>query len=155
VITAGIGFLCIIPLLCAMVPLIWIIALILEQAQPAIVLEDLGMLDGFKQGWQIVKSNVGPMIVMALILGVGSLIIGVIVALPIIIAVVPLVIGAGSFSESLTPVYIALACCAVYLPVLIFFNGVLTAYIQSVWTLTYLRLTKPKVDTPVFVEANA
>lgn len=155
VITAGIGFLCIIPLLCVMVPLSWVIALILEQAQPAIVLEDLGMLDGFKRGWQIVKSNVGPMIVMALILGVGSVIIGLIIAIPIILAVVPLIIGAGSLRESLTPVYIALACCAVYLPLLIFFNGVLTAYIQSVWTLTYLRLTKPKEDAPILVEANA
>lgn len=156
VLTAGIGFLCIIPLLCVMVPLSWLIALILEQAQPAIVLEDLGMLDGFKRGWQIVKSNAGPMIVMALILGIGSVVIGLIIAIPIILAVVPLIImGAGSLRESLTPVYIALACCAVYLPVLIFFNGVLTAYIQSVWTLTYLRLARPKEDIPVLFEANA
>lgn len=155
VLTAGIGFLCIIPLLCVIVPLSWVFALILEQAQPAIVLEDLGMLDGFKRGWQIVKSNAGAMIVMALILGVGSVILSVVVALPIFIAVVPLVMGAGSLRESLTPVYIFLACCALYMPVLIFFNGVLTAYIQSAWALTYLRLAKPREDAPVFVEANA
>lgn len=155
VITAGIGFLCIIPLLCVLVPLSWVVALILEQAQAAIVLEDLGMLDGLKRGWQIVKSNVGPIIVMALILGISGAIIGVIVALPIIIAVVPLIIGAESLRESLTPVYISLACCAVYLPVIIFFNGIITAYIQSAWTLTYLRLARPKEEAPVIIEANA
>jgi hypothetical protein len=155
VITAGIGFLCIIPLLCVLVPLSWVVAIILEQAQAAIVLEDLGMLDGLKRGWQIVKSNVGPMVVMALILGIGGAIIGVVIALPLIVAVVPLMMGAASLQESLTPIYISLACCAVYMPILIFFNGIITAYIQSAWTLTYLRLTKPKEDAPVMIEANA
>ncbi len=155
VVTAGIGFLCVIPLLCVLVPLSWVIALILEQAQPAIVLEDLGMVDGFKRGWQIVKNNAGPIIIMALILAIGGGIIAVIVALPLLIAVVPLVIGAGSLQQSLTPLYIALACCAVYMPVLIFFNGVLTAYIQSAWALTFMRLAKPKEEAPVIIEANA
>ena len=155
IVTAGIGFICIIPLLCILIPIGLVIAAVLEQAQPSIVLEDLGMLDGFKRGWEIAKSNIGPMVILSLILGIGSGIIGLIIALPIIIAVVPLIIGAGSLRETLTPVYIFLACCAVYLPVLIFFNGVLTAYVQSVWALTYLRLTKPQEDAPIFVEANA
>jgi hypothetical protein len=153
--TAGIGFVCLLPIFCLLIPVGWILSLVIEQAQAAIVLEDLGMLDGFKRGWQIVKSNVMPLIILSLILGIGGAIIGVIVALPIIIAVVPLILGAGTLRESLAPVYISLACCAVYLPVLIFFNGVLTAYIQSVWALTYLRLAKPKEDAPVVVEANA
>ncbi len=155
VITAGIGFLCIIPLICILVPVGWVVALILEQAQAAIVLEELGMLDGLKRGWQIVKSNVGPIIVMGLILGIGGFIVGIVFALPVIIAVVPLVVGVAALRESLTPLYIALACCAVYMPILIFFNGVLTAYLQSAWTLTFMRLTKPKEEAPVIIEANA
>lgn len=155
VITAGIGFLCILPLLCIMVPLGWVIMVVIEQAQTAIVLEDLNMLDGFKRGWQIVKANAVPMIVMALILAVGGGVIGVIVALPIIIAVIPLIIGMAALRESLTPLYIAAACCVVYLPVLLFFNGLLTAYIQTAWTLTYLRLTQPKEEAPLMIEANA
>lgn len=155
IVTAGIGFLCIIPLLCIMIPLGWVVTVIIEQAQNAIVLEDLGILDGLKRGWEIVKSNAVPMIIMGLILAVGGGILGVIVALPIIIAVIPLVIGATALRESLTPLYIAAACCVAYFPVLIFFNGLLTAYIQTSWTLTYLRLTQPKEEAPVMIEANA
>ncbi len=155
VVTAGIGFVCLLPIFCILVPVGWVLLIVIEQAQAAIVLEDLGMLDGFKRGWQIVKSNAGPMIVMALILGIGSAIISVVVALPIIIAVIPLVIGAGALRQSLTPLYIALACCAAYMPVLIFFNGVVTAYIQSAWALTFMRLATPKENTPVIIEANA
>ncbi|HQX02273.1 MAG TPA: hypothetical protein PLQ94_09200 [Anaerolineales bacterium] len=155
IVTAGIGFLCLIPLLCIMVPLSWVVMAIIEQAQNAIVLEDLNMLDGFKRGWEIVKANAVPIIIMMLILGIGSGIIGVIIALPIIIAVVPAVIGMAVSQQTLTPFYIAAACCVAYFPVLLFFNGVLTAYIQASWTLTYLRLVKPQEEAPVIIEANA
>ena len=154
-ITAGVGFICVLPIICLLVPIGWVVSIIIEQAQPAIVLEDLGMLDGFKRGWQIVKSNVGPMIIMALILGIGGAIVGVIVAMPLIIAFVPIIVGMDSLRESLTPLYIALACCLAYMPVLIFFNGILTAYIQSAWALTYMKLAQPREDAPIIIEANA
>lgn len=154
--TAGVGLLCLLPLICLLIPIAIAISIVIEQAQAAIVIEDLGVMDGLKRGWEIARSNIGPVIVMALILGIGGGIVGTIISLPLILAVVPIVIGAGSLRESLTPVYIALACCVVYFPVLLFFNGILSAYIQSVWTLTYMRLTaKPKEEAPVFVEADA
>jgi hypothetical protein len=156
---AGFGFVglfaCLIPFLCILIPISWVLSIIIEQAQAAIVLEDLGIVDGFKRGWQIVKSNVGPVIVMSLILGIGGGIIGAIVAVPIIIAVIPMIIGMGTLRESLMPIYIALACCLAYMPVLIFLNGVLTAYIQSAWTLTFMQLASPKENAPIAIEANA
>jgi hypothetical protein len=158
IVTAGIGFVCLIPILCLLVPVGWVVSVIIEQAQVAIVLEDLSMIDGFKHGWQIVKTNPIPMVVMALILGVGGAIVGVIVSMPIILAVLPIIVGMGTLRESLTPVYIALACCLAYMPVLIFLNGVLTAYIQSAWALTYMKLShpeQPKDDAPILIEANA
>jgi hypothetical protein len=155
VFTAGVGFLCLLPLICILIPISWVIMVILEQAQPALVIENLGMWDGFKRGWEIVKTNAVNFILLSLVLLIGGAIIGFIIALPIVFAVVPLVLGANSLNESMTPVYIALACCALYLPILYLFNSVLTAYIQSAWMLTYLRLTKPGDETPVFAEANA
>ena len=49
--TAGIGLLCLVPLICVLVPVGWVVNVILEQAQAAIVAEDLTMFDGFKRGW--------------------------------------------------------------------------------------------------------
>lgn len=155
VFTAGVGFICILPLLCILIPISWVLAVVMAQAQPAIVLENLGILAGLKRGWQIVKTNVVNFIVLALVVGIGGVIIGIVIALPIILSVLPIFIGMNTLNESLTPVYIALACCALYLPVIIFLNGILTAYIQSVWTLTFLRLTNSPEDAPVFVEGNA
>ncbi len=154
-VTMGIGFICILPLLCILVPISWVLAVVMEQAQPAIVLENLGIVDGLKRGWQIVKTNAVSIIILAVILAVGGAIIGIIIALPIILAALPIFIGAGTLGESYAPIYFALACFALYLPVMIFLNGILTAYIQSAWTLTYLRLTKPREAALVYFEGNA
>jgi hypothetical protein len=158
VLTAGVGFVCVLPIICLLVPIGWVLSVIVEQAQAAIVLEDLSMVDGFKRGWQIVKTNPIPMVVMAIILGIGGAIIGLIVSLPLIIAVLPVIIGMGLLRESMTPAWIALACCLAYMPVLILFNGVLTAYIQSAWALTFVKLSQPAQpndDAPIIIEANA
>jgi hypothetical protein len=157
---AGVGvitaFACLIPLICVLIPVAWVVSAIIEQTQAAIVLENLGIMDGLKRGWEIIKSNPVQIIVMFLILGIGGAIVGLIIALPIILAFVPLLMGLGALRQSsFTPLYISLACCAVYVPVLIFLNGILTAYIQSAWTLTFMKLATPTENTPIIIEANA
>jgi len=154
IITAGIGFLCILPLLCILIPISWGVMVVIEQANAAIVLEDLGIGDGLRRGWEVVKANIGTMILMALILFIGSAVVGIVLAIPLIVAVVPLVIGSAAGVER-TPLLIFGVCCAVYLPILLILNGILTAYIQSAWTLTFMRLTKPQDNAPIVLEANA
>jgi hypothetical protein len=156
IITAGIGFICIIPLLCLLIPMSWAVMVVIEQANAAIVLEDLGIGDGLRRGWEVVRSNIGTMILMALILFIGAAVVGIVLAIPLIITVVPLAIGmaAGADRPALW-IWIIGACCAVYLPILLILNGILTAYIQSAWALTYMRLAKPQDNAPVVLEANA
>jgi len=158
ILTAGIGFICILPLLCLLIPISWAVMVVIEQANAAIVLEDLGIGDGLRRGWEVVRANVGTMILMALILFIGSAVVGIVLAIPFIVAVVPLVIGSVAAGDGNQPAlwfWIVGACCAVYLPILLILNGVLTAYVQSAWTLTYMRLTKPQDNAPIVLEANA
>ncbi len=158
VLTAGIGFVCIIPLLCIFIPVAWAFSLILEQAQVAMVVEDLGMLDGLKRGWEIFKSDVGGVIVLALILGVASFFIGLIIILPIILAVLPMIISTSTLrSVSSVPAgtWITLACCVLYFPILLTLSGILTSYTKTAWVLTYLDLTKPTENNPIVLQADA
>ncbi|MBN2116681.1 MAG: hypothetical protein JW730_08925 [Anaerolineales bacterium] len=150
VFTAGI---CLIPLICILVPVLWGVAVVIEQANVAIVLEDLGIGDGLRKGWEVVRAHAGPMVLMALILFIGSGVVGVVIALPAMIAMVPFILGAAS--NNANPVWIGIACCVVYFPILLVLNGVITAYVQTAWALTYLRLTKPQSNAPVILEANA
>ncbi|MFN8401151.1 MAG: hypothetical protein U0X74_14135 [Anaerolineales bacterium] len=158
--TAGIGLACLLPLICLLVPVGWAVNVILEQAQAAIVAEDLGIVESFKRGWEIAKSDIVGMIVLSLVLGIGGGIIGVIIAIPVIIAVVPLAIGMATNNfqmGSSIPVtaWISLACCGLYFPVLLVLNGILTAYTKTSWALSYLQLNKPKENSPILAQDNA
>jgi hypothetical protein len=155
VVTAGIGFLCLLPLFCLLLPVGWAVGLIVEQANRAIVLEDRSMLDGFKRGWEILKGNPGALIVMSLILFGISLVVGFVIALPILITVIPAAFAfAMNEGRSLTPLYIAAAALCLFAPVSWLLNGILNTFVQSAWTLTWMRLTRSpdSLEKPVFAE---
>lgn len=147
--TAGIAYICLLPIICILFLLGWVIAVVVEQANVAIVLEDLGMGAGFRRGWEIVRSNIGPALIMALILGVIALIVGMILAIPILGVVFPTVASYRSNTENAGPLVFMSICLCFYLPIAIFLQGIVVSYIQSAWALTYMRLTnKPAMGTP-------
>jgi hypothetical protein len=158
VLTAGVALLCLLPLICLFIPIGFAVGIIIEQANRAIVLEDLGILDGLKRSWEITRANVWTLIVMGLILFGITAVLGIVIALPIFIVVLPTIFAfAMGEGQSFNPLYVALACICLYAPVSWVLNGILTTYTQSAWTLTYLRLTsKPETpEAPVFAESNA
>jgi hypothetical protein len=162
-ITLGVGFLCLIPLICLLVPALILLGIVVQQAETAIVIENLGLQDGLRRGWEVFRQNLGPMLLMWLILLVIAIIVGVVIALPVLIVVIPAAIAFGfanaGFTEAVNAPTLALTiaavCFCVYLPVLLVLNGILTAYLQSAWTLTYLRLTRPKSETLIESPAPA
>ncbi len=150
VLTLGIGLICFIPLLCVLVIILWFAGLVVELSQVAIVTENLGIMDGLRRGWEVFKRNIGPVLIMWLILAVISFVVGLVIIIPVLVAVLPGVIAfAAANAQSSTPtiwgpLLLSLACCVVYFPFLLVLNGILTAYLWSAWTLTFMRLTKPK-----------
>jgi hypothetical protein len=143
--TLGVGFLCLIPLICIFVPLFWLLNLVVEQANIAIVVEDVGIFDGLRRAWEIFKTNLGSILVMGLILSLGvNLIAGFIIALPLAFIVSPAIIGAIAGTDQTIGggLLIAALCFVAYLPVLLILSGALRSYIESAWTLTFLRLTR-------------
>jgi hypothetical protein len=154
--TLGMALLCFIPLICLLVPVSWLISILLEQSIIAIVVEDIGMIEGLQRGWRVCKQNPWQLILMGIILAIGGGIIGFILSIPAILALLPLIIPfiSGSMKSLTTVATISLLCCCLYLPFLYLLSGILTAYIQSSWTLTFLRLsgkTSPEPFTPVEV----
>jgi hypothetical protein len=146
-----IGLVCLIPLICLLVPIGWFVSVLTEQANIAIVTENLSLMDGLKRGYEVLRANLGPMIVMWLILVLGvSLVGGLIIGIPIALIVGPAVIGAFSGNETALGggLLVTGLCLVAYLPVMIVANGILQSFIRSAWTLTYLRLTgkRPAVE---------
>ena len=168
VITLGIGLICLIPLFCVLLLALWFASLVIQFAEMAIVIENLSIMDGVRRGWDVVKRNVGPVLIMWLILAVIGFVAALVIAIPILATVVPAAIAfAAANSQTASPNYapliFALICFAAYFPFLLVLNGILAAYLQSAWTLTYLRLTAAKAlaepkenpESPIVPAPNA
>ena len=142
--------------LCLLVPVMWVIGMIVRQAENAIVLEDLGILAAVTRGWEVFKANLVPIILMTILLAVIGFAVGIAIAIPVLAVVLPamftFIMGEA---QSWTPLMIAGACLVAYIPVSMIANGILITYTESAWTLTYLRLTAKPVEPVILPEANA
>jgi hypothetical protein len=146
VFTFGLGALCIVPLICILIPIGIFISLIVQLAGISIVIEDAGILEGLQRGWAVVRDNLGQVIIMGLILvigvyGIASFIIG----LPFLFILSPALLGAifqqGGAENLLQGGLLVSALCFLgYLPVLLVLAGIVRSYYESAWTLTYMRL---------------
>lgn len=148
-----VGFICLIPLACLLVPIGWLISILIEQANNAIVLENLGIMQGLQRGWQVIRDNLGSIIVMGLILSIGVSLIGsLIIGLPLAALIIPAVLAATTQSNQAMWSALAVAGIGflVYLPFLLVLSGILRSYIESAWTLTYLRLTRRPAAAEVY-----
>jgi len=108
------------------------------------MVENVGNSEGLRRGWDVVKSNLGPMVALASILLVGlGLIAGFIIGLRLIFIMAPVFVGAISDSKDLfrTGFFVASICFCLYMPVVILLSGVLRANISSAWKLTYVRFS--------------
>ena len=142
--------------ICLLIPLSIVINLVVRQAENAIVLEEMSVLPSISRGWEVFRNNLGPIILMAIILAVIGFAVGFIIAIPIFIVVVPAIIAfAAGEAQNWTPLALASVCICLYIPISLLLNGIAIAFTESAWTLTYLRLTKPPVSEPVVLpEAN-
>jgi hypothetical protein len=143
VVTFGIALFCLVPLCCLMIPLMWAVGVILEQAYIAIVVEERGIADGLSRGWEVVKAHWEPMLVMSVILIFGGMILMLILSVPMFLVMFPLffMLGLTGGSNMTAPLVIGGICFLMYLPILILAGGIIKAYVQSAWTLTFLRVT--------------
>ncbi len=142
--TLGLFALCLLPLICLLIPVMWAVYVVIEQANVALVVENTGIIEAIKRGWQVVWRNIGSMIVMSLILILGvSLVGGIIIGLPLIIVAAPAIAGfaAGTSVAIRNGLIVSGLFFIIYLPFLLILSGILRGYTSSAWTLTYLRLT--------------
>lgn len=131
------GFLC-----CGMI----ILGIVLEQirvyGERAAILEDLGWIEAFKRGWQVLKENLGPTIIFWLIFLAIGIVIFVIsfaiiaaLAAPFLLLLLPSV-DPGTW-------LIVPACFAGLVMVIVFtlIKSVVTTFSSATWTLAYREMT--------------
>lgn len=119
------------------------IGMIIQQAQNAMIIEELGISASLMRGWEILKKGLGHIILIAFIILVVVVIASILIALPILAVVIPSMLSfVLSGANSAQPLIIAGLCLVAYLPIAFMANGALSTYTQAVWTLTYLQLSE-------------
>ncbi len=152
----GAFLLVIISMCCCMLPFTIVLGLYSQQVNRSITVEDRRVIDSLARGWQVFSKNIVILLIIAVVIFIGGFLVGVIIALPVILLMVPLmesfVRGNITSWQPFMAVGVFILC---YSPLAWLISGILTTFTESVWTLTYLRLIKPKEEAPVFIEANA
>lgn len=141
---------------CCMVPVSVALGLYHFQVKRAITVDNLGVFAALARGWQVLSKNIIILLIIGVVIFIAGFIIGLIVMLPLILLFVPLMQALIQGNITSWRPFIAVGIFSIcYSPIAWLIGGILMTYTESVWTLTYLRLTKPKEEAPVFVEGNA
>jgi hypothetical protein len=141
--TMGIGLFCLFPIICILVPVFIAYSVYLQISNVSYVVDGLEAVEAIRKGWEVFRANLGNIIVMALVLFVGGILVGVVLAIPFVFIAAPIFVGIMT-GEQETGFLISALCLVVALPVLIALNGVLQAYIHSAWTLAYQQMAPGK-----------
>jgi hypothetical protein len=114
--------------------------------QIALVVEELDIVTAFQRAWEVLRSKLGEVAVMGLILGVGGFVAGLILAIPFFLMALPLVTGLilDTDMSSIAGLSITVFGILLYLPILLVAGGIMRTFITGSWTLTYRSLIEAK-----------
>jgi hypothetical protein len=156
--TFGIAALCTIPLFILTIPLVILVYALMEQAISAVLVDDLGFSSALQRAWELVKKNLGVMALLSIILYLGATVISMIITAPMMMPMFGFLFNMGSEPdfESIDRLFRNMTVWMLALsPLYALLQGILLAYMQSVWTLTYMRLTRSFNREPVSGIAGA
>ncbi|MEX1247305.1 MAG: hypothetical protein WEA61_02385 [Anaerolineales bacterium] len=142
ILTLGIGLLCLIPLVCLLIPIGIAYGVYIEMANISLVRDRQGVGLALSRAWQVFRDHLGPLAGMAIILILGGLVVGAILAAPFLAIFAPAFIALigpdpQAVGPALTTTFILLL---IAIPIYLLIGGIITSYVQSAWTLTYVQL---------------
>jgi hypothetical protein len=116
--SAEVGIIIVI-LLCCIGPIALFLGILRNFAERAAMLENLGVVDSYKRGWDVLRTNLGEAILLFLVqIGIG------------IVAAILLFV----------PGLILVVCCFLW-PLLLVIQGAVNAFVSGLWTLAWRTWT--------------
>ncbi|MBN1303390.1 MAG: hypothetical protein JXA13_03070 [Anaerolineales bacterium] len=156
--TFGLGMVCMMPLMLLLIPVGMLIFSLYELAWSGILADELGVMESLRKAWELAKSNFGPIALTCIIIYLVSMVVGSIISVPMMILFLKFPFVMMDVTNSASPdamfammqdlsnsmIFWSLAL----LPVYAVLYGVFIPFMQTLWTLTYLRLTGQEPQTP-------
>ncbi len=135
---------CIIPLVCV----VFLLSIVLNQVrlygERAAMLEGLGWIDAFRRGWRVLRTHLGPTIILWLVFLVIGLVFGAIALAGFMAVIAPVLFTAGiTNGREWTLIPLCGGGLLLFL-VLAFVSSILGTFTSAVWTLAYRALVGPR-----------
>ena len=129
------------PLFCLLIPIGWILSVLGELSNTALIGEGLGVFASISRGWKLMWKKVGSVILISLLLFVVQIAAGILLGIPAALLVIPFV-GGALVSRSLVVVGVGFAVLILVLILIGWFvSSIFHAYGGSLWVITFRRLT--------------
>ncbi len=140
---------------CGSILLAFVLAQIRLYAERAAMLEGLDWISAFKRGWQVLKDNLGPTIVLWLIFLVIGLIVGAVIVGPMFALMIPFLAMVGGRDPV---VWVIIPICfggLLWVILIALISSVVQTFTSATWTLAYRQLTGAAVLPPVTAAGEA
>jgi len=157
-VTAGIGFVCLMPFYLLLYPVMIVLYGFIEESQAAVVVDDLGVVNSIKRGWGLVKANFWRILLISLIVYFGITILSSIVMMPLMMPFffIPFFIENQQFEFTPQTMMLIMGAFAVlFIPIMALVQGITITFMKATYTLAYLRLTRSAKPNAELQEATA
>ncbi len=142
--TAGIGFLCAVPLFLLFIPVGLVGYLLFSLSMTALIAEDGSVIEAIQSAWNTLKEKFWPLVLMTIILYMLQFGIGILIAIPMNIIQFALVIpiSMNNTNPDLMLRYFGIFM-AIFLPLSSILQGFGLTYVNSAWMLSWLEASAP------------
>ncbi len=155
VLTAGVGFLCIQPLILLTYPLMLVVYGGVEEALAALIADNLDIFASIQRGWELLKARFWSIFLLSFIVYFAVAVLNMLVVLPFMLPFFfsPFVLRDTADMRNL--MLLAGGISLLLVPVTALVQGVGITFQKAAYAITYLRLTRPKADVSIVSETNA
>lgn len=155
IVTLGVGAMCLGPLSMLIYPAMYAAVIWMEMAMNGIIVDDLPLMEAAGKGWQVLRNNLLPIVLTALIVYFG---IGILTGAVLLPVMAPLFLAPIGFSDSdagWVILVISIVSTLIFIPLFTILSGWAMIFTKSTWVLTYLRLTRQPEAQPLPQQAIA
>jgi hypothetical protein len=142
--TMGLGAICIQPLFLLMLPVSMLIMALMEQAEAAVVADELGIMDAVKRAYELIRSNIWRYVLITIVIYFGMNLIMSLIMFPLMLPFFFIMMNnldSGMDFNNILKLQAVFG--AVLFPVMALVQGFIMTYLKSAMMLVYLRLTRP------------
>lgn len=142
-VTMGLGFICLQPLFLLMYPIMMVLYGFIEVSLAAVVVDDVGVIDAIRRGWDLVKANFWRILLISFIVYMGISILSTIIVLPFMTPFFffPFLMEGRQFDPNPHTISLFVGGFSLILfPVIALIQGITITFLKSTYTIVYLRL---------------